>query len=659
MSRLTIIAMACLLVLSACAKTPKVAMESPPTAEEMLQEALTEEPPTIEGILQKVSETLAKISDAKLTAEHFDADDGQTQQEIIEYKKPDMYRSEVTDMIFGSDHLSISDGNTRWYYQPDDQLVRVSVPEELRGLMPSHSLSISPEKIQEKYTIEYEGTEEFNGRKIYVLKLKEKDEKKQAVPSPYFAGERTTWGDTFVYAVRKQSAAVEAPETFMKLGIDIKTAMIILGEQHKPNYTLKTEVAELKEFDGGIYFPLEVLSYSPEGKISSRTKYSNIEFNKGIADDRFTFTPPADAIIFDESILEKADENIPEYEEKVKAAPEDVALRYALIQLYQRSSMDYQLRQAKMLPHLEKLVQLKPNMVSAHSQLGGVFMNLERPKDAVARYQKLVELRPDMANAYLQLGRAYLSADQAENALTGLQKALELAPTLRVIHPALAEAYEKLSRTPEAIQQYRQILDLDKEYSAATMDWQKTQASEKLLALYKDEELKGLIAESQSKAATNTKNIYLHKLIGDAYERIGDKTKAIEAYRKVLELVPESIRLDLLDYSTHNRLKTLGMYDELAAFYEKQMETATGYRRTNAQRELIGIYARQGHLDKWLTIYEDVVEQGQDASQLLYRLRDYVGGRKFMESLQEELGKKPRGCQVIQTVRRCLCVLRL
>jgi len=395
---------------------------------------------------------------------------------------------------------------------------------------------------------------------------------------------------------------------------------------------------------------LEVVSYGPDGKISNRTKYSNIELNKGIADDRFTFTPPADAIIFDESILEKADGNIPEYEEKVKAAPEDAALCYTLIELYHHSLMDYRLRQTKLIPHLENLIQLKPNMVSTYSQLGSIFMTLERPKDAMELYQKLVELKPNMANGYLQLGKAYLSADQAENArnngrlrltaLTHLQKALELAPTLRGIHPALAEAYEKLSRTPEAIQQYRQILDLDKEYSVM-MDWQKTQASEKLIALYKDEELKGLIAELQSKTAKNPRNIYLHKLIGDAYERADDKTNAVEAYRKVLELVPENIRFDLLDYSTQNRLKAFGMHDELAAFYEKQMETATGYRRTNAQRELVGIYARQGHLDKWLTIYEDVANQGQDTNQLLYKLRDYVGGRKFIASLQEELGKSP------------------
>ncbi|MBM3235955.1 tetratricopeptide repeat protein [Candidatus Poribacteria bacterium] len=650
MSRLIIITILCFLILSACAKAPKVAMEFPPTAEEMPKELLMEEPPTAEGILQKVSEVLAKISDAKLTAEHFDADGGLIQREIIEYKKPDMYRSEVTDMISGIDHLSISDGKTRWHYQPDDQLVRVSVPEELRGLMPPYSLSISPEKIQEKYTIEYEGTEELNGRKIYVLKLKEKDEKKQAVPSPYFSGERTTWGDTFAYAVRKQSAAVEALEIFMKLGIDIKTAMIILGEQHNPNYTLKTEVAELKEFNGGIYFPLEVLSYSPGGKISSRTKYSGIEFNKGIADDRFTFTSPADAIIFDESILKKADENIPEYEEKVKTAPEDAALRYTLLQLYLLSSIDYQLRQAKMLPHLEKLVQLKPNMVSAHSQLGGVFTNLERPKDAMASYQKFVELKPDVANTHLQLGRAYLSADQAENALTSLQRALELAPTLSGIHPALAEAYEKLGRTQEAIQQYRLILDLDKEIFPSPhrrgvggeVDWQKTQASEKLIALYKDEELEGLIAECQSKAATNPRNIYLHKLIGDAYERTGDKTKAIKAYRKVLELTPESTRpYELFDYRVQNRLKSLGMYDELVTFYEKQMKIATDYLKTNAQRELIGIYARQGQFDKLLAIYEDVANQGQDVNQLLYSLRENVGGGKFIESLQEELGKNP------------------
>jgi len=82
--------MVSLLVLSACAKAPKVEVEPTPTAEEMPQEALAEEPPTVEGILQKVSGVLARISDAKLTAKHFDADGGLTRKEVIEYKKPDM-----------------------------------------------------------------------------------------------------------------------------------------------------------------------------------------------------------------------------------------------------------------------------------------------------------------------------------------------------------------------------------------------------------------------------------------------------------------------------------------------------------------------------------------------------------------------------------------
>jgi len=208
----------------------------------------------------------------------------------------------------------------------------------------------------------------------------------------------------------------------MKLGIDVKTGMTILAEHHTPDGVSKTEVTELKKFNDGIYFPIEVVSYNPDGKISSRTQYSDIEFNKGIADERFTFIPPADAITFDESILKEADRIIPEYEEKVKAAPEDAALRYALIQLYQRSSLGY-----STLPHLEKLIQLKPNMVGAYSQFGSVLFNLERHKEAVAIYQKLINLRPDMATAHLQLGQTYLQIDRAEKALKHLQKALELA----------------------------------------------------------------------------------------------------------------------------------------------------------------------------------------------------------------------------------------
>ena len=49
---------------------------------------------SVEEILQKASEALSGISDAKMSAKHFDADGRLIIEELIEYKRPGMYRSD-------------------------------------------------------------------------------------------------------------------------------------------------------------------------------------------------------------------------------------------------------------------------------------------------------------------------------------------------------------------------------------------------------------------------------------------------------------------------------------------------------------------------------------------------------------------------------------
>lgn len=633
MTRLPIILIMCFMVLFVYSEVLATEQESSPTVDE---------------IIQKASEALAGINDAKMTIEHFDSDGRLLAREEVEYKAPGMVRVEGSHIPYGASYTYVSDGNTDWLYETEDNLVTKSeLPKEswrqpnlktpVSGISapPYLILSISPKLIEENHNIEYEGIKEINGRKTHFLKLIEKPEKRQQNP-PRAIGERTARGDTFVYAVRNIFTPESETGTFLRIGIDADTGTIVaLKNQRSYYYGAEIEAARLKEFGDGIHLPVKFIKDDPYVTMGNLAKLGSIVINAGIPDDRFTFEPPSDAIVFDAGILKDVRKNIPIYEEKIKSAPEDPALHHALVRLYDRGTMDYSTRQSKKLPHLRKLVQLRPNMVTAQSMLSSTLSAMKLHKEAAEYAQKIVELKPDMAVAYIRLARVYMQMDRLEEALAHLQKAAELAPALYEFQYLAAEVYEKMGRTADAIQQYKQIIKLDSD-GPMDLDYQRARMADKLVAISEGTELDQLISECQKKLTEEPGNIYLHKLVGDAYDKAGNREKTVESYQKLLNLILEGEMYKYpLDYRISRKIKSLGMYDEIIPLYEKQAELTTGNIKFGAQRELMGIYARNGKIDECLATYKDIVKQTQ-ANQLLYTLREN-GGNEFLKSLQKKL----------------------
>jgi tetratricopeptide (TPR) repeat protein len=92
--------------------------------------------------------------------------------------------------------------------------------------------------------------------------------------------------------------------------------------------------------------------------------------------------------------------------------------------------------------------------------LGGVLLNLDRPREALGYNQRSVALRPNNALANSQLGLTYFDLNDPDPAEKYLKIAIQFDPA-HFSHPqlTLAEIYLKRGDRPSALRQFRAFLD--------------------------------------------------------------------------------------------------------------------------------------------------------------------------------------------------------
>jgi protein O-GlcNAc transferase len=97
---------------------------------------------------------------------------------------------------------------------------------------------------------------------------------------------------------------------------------------------------------------------------------------------------------------------------------------------------------------------IEPDSVRGHNNLGQALMRLGRYADAMASFQRAIELDPTYAIGYNNLGIAHFEQGDFENAAACYQRALELNPTFSEAHNNRGNVLVKLNRAGEALGHY-------------------------------------------------------------------------------------------------------------------------------------------------------------------------------------------------------------
>lgn len=87
-------------------------------------------------------------------------------------------------------------------------------------------------------------------------------------------------------------------------------------------------------------------------------------------------------------------------------------------------------------------------MIESYFNMGVIFMNKNRNKDAIQYFEHAVKLDPDYLPIYINLGAIYLKLNNVDQAIKNYKKALDLKPNDAEIQHILAAISEE--KTPEA-----------------------------------------------------------------------------------------------------------------------------------------------------------------------------------------------------------------
>ncbi len=367
-------------------------------------------------------------------------------------------------------------------------------------------------------------------------------------------------------------------------------------------------------------------------------------------------------------------------------------------------------RRGEIVERYKKLLEKKPTQGVIFEKLVEYVGDDEGVDRLIEEYRSRVEKAPDQANLRLVLGHLLRARDRDEEALTHYDRAVELAPEdpipwmsrgtlhsdLRNRNDARAdfekalEHVDERSRKQELLRKladlafdqhdwerasgyYDRLLELDPrneylrmEYAQVLVEHRRYEAA---IAQY--EKLVDLTGDNPKDRATTLRDM------GDAYEKKGDDQKAVETYRRAMDLMRrdhwlyEELRervigvyrqndrlADLIDeYETrwgrpdYERSLLLG---DLADEIGREQEALEYFRRamrlrtsaTDPRERVIQILRRRGEDKKVVEAYRKLIriapeEVGYQFE--LVRLYFQLGERKKATDLLEAIGERFEG----------------
>ena len=215
----------------------------------------------------------------------------------------------------------------------------------------------------------------------------------------------------------------------------------------------------------------------------------------------------------------------------------------------------------KALQHYQQALEIQPNYVIPHLNLGAALTRLGRLDEAMAHYRQVLELKPGDIQAHWKLGVILTRLGRFDEAMAHYRKALETPPDDAAVYYDYGNLLAGRGRLDEALAQYRQALEIDPSYAMGHNN-----LGSVLLRLGRFDEA---MAHFQQAVKIQPDYVKAHNNLGTVLTRLGRLDEAMTHYRKVLELDPNNASAY---YNLGVLLADRGQFEEALGSYEHALK---------------------------------------------------------------------------------------
>lgn len=215
----------------------------------------------------------------------------------------------------------------------------------------------------------------------------------------------------------------------------------------------------------------------------------------------------------------------------------------------------------------------------------------------IAELKKKLEENPDSL-VFAPLADAHRKSGQLEEALLVCKKGLEKHPNYTSARVVLGRVFQEQGKTEEALSEFKKVLDSDPE------------------------------------------NIQAHSLLGSLFIQKGDHQAAIEEFQKVLSLNPDD---EQVQESLRQAIEKAAAQQKSPKAEKKEpppAEKKAGPKDSTASVTIAELYLKQGHFDKAIEVYQELL--GNDPQNLMLRQKL----AEVVEKQQKETSKEISGANL-------------
>ncbi len=191
---------------------------------------------------------------------------------------------------------------------------------------------------------------------------------------------------------------------------------------------------------------------------------------------------------------------------------------------------------------LEKEVRANPNSVEARFKLAEALIENHRYPEAIREYKQIISQKPDSATAYFGLGEVYYSQQRFEQAVEAYERTIRLDPHRVEAYYGLGWSKRWLKLSDELIKTWKDVLtikpdDLEvahRAYVNLALNYEDKSRYEEAIEAYR--ELIN-IEKKKNQIEANSASPYRYALnIAELYEKMGKPERAIEEYKEAVSL---------------------------------------------------------------------------------------------------------------------------